>query len=67
MKQREEDMKEFYCNRLVPGCTWHTAAKDEAELIHKVTDHLRSAHGETMIRPNMVEMIKERIEEKTSS
>jgi predicted small metal-binding protein len=56
-------MKQFDCGTLVPGCTWHTRAEDgnEAELVRRATEHLRSAHGETEIRPAMIEAIKARI------
>lgn len=54
-------MKEFECGTLVPGCTWHTRADDSAEIVRRAADHLRSAHGESEIRPNMVEQIKARI------
>ena len=56
-------MKEFKCGELVPGCTWHTHADDEAELVRRATAHLRQAHDEDRIRPNMVEEIKKRIRE----
>lgn len=56
-------MKHFACGSLVPGCDWHTRDEDEAEIIRRVTVHLRSAHEETAVRPNMVEQIKQRIVE----
>lgn len=54
-------MKEFECGSLVPGCTWRTRADDSAEIVRRAAEHLRSAHGESEIRPNMVEQIKARI------
>ncbi len=54
-------MKHFECGSLVPGCTWHTDAQEAAEVVRRAADHLRTAHGETEIRPEMVERIKERI------
>ncbi len=57
-------MKSFECGTLVPGCTWHTEAKDTAEIVRRAADHLRSAHGEELIRPNMVDEIKARVHEK---
>jgi len=59
----EDKMKAFECGTLVPGCTWHTKAEDTAEIVRRVTEHLRSAHEEEVIRPNMVEEIKARIHE----
>jgi len=54
-------MKSFSCGSLVPGCDWHTRDADEAEVVRRATEHLRSAHDEGVIRPDMVEKIKERI------
>lgn len=54
-------MKRFDCGSLVPGCTWHTEADEEAEVVRRATEHLRTAHGEADIRPQMVERIKERV------
>jgi predicted small metal-binding protein len=57
-------MKSFECGSLVPGCTWHTQAEDTAEIVRRAADHLRNAHGEEVIRPNMVDEIKARVHEK---
>ena len=56
-------MKEFRCGQLVPGCDWHTHADDEAEIVRRASAHLRTAHGEAAVRPNMVDEIKRRIHE----
>jgi len=56
-------MKEFKCGQLVPGCHWHTHADDEAEIVRRAAEHLRSAHGEAHLRVNMVEEIKKRVHE----
>ena len=56
-------MRRFECGSLVPGCTWHTEAENGAEIVRRAAEHLRSAHGETVIRPEMVDLIKERIED----
>lgn len=53
-------MKRFECGSLVPGCTWHTEAEETAEVVRRTTEHLRGAHGETIIRPTIVEQIKAR-------
>jgi predicted small metal-binding protein len=60
-------MKKFECGSLVPGCPWHTEAEETAEVVRRAAEHLRTTHGETVIRPDMVERIKERIVEKTSA
>ena len=54
-------MKHYDC--LVPGCKWHTEAEDTAEVVRRATEHLRQVHEESIIRPTMVERIKERIVE----
>lgn len=54
-------MRLFECGSLVPGCEWHTRANDDAEVVRRAVEHMRTAHGETMIRESMVDHIKERI------
>ncbi len=45
----------------MPGCEWHTRADEDAEVVRRSVEHMRQAHGETVIRENMVENIKARI------
>lgn len=54
-------MRLFECGTLVPGCAWHTRANEDAELVRRAVEHLRTVHGEEIIRENMVENIKARI------
>jgi predicted small metal-binding protein len=54
-------MKLYDC--LVPGCKWHTEAEDTAEIVRRAADHLRQVHEESIVRPTMIERIKERIVE----
>lgn len=54
-------MRVFECGTLVPGCEWHTRADEDAEVVRRAVDHMRQAHGEGVIRENMVENIKIRI------
>ena len=54
-------MKRFDSSTLIPGSTWHTEADNEAEVVRRAVENLRNLHGETEIRPDMVERIKERI------
>ena len=56
-------MKRFECGSLVPGCTWHTEADEEAEVVRRAAEHLRSAHGEEVVRPDMIGRVKERVHE----
>lgn len=54
-------MRLFECGTLVPGCSWHTRAEEDAEVVRRAVEHLRTTHGEEIIRENMVENIKSRI------
>ncbi|MGV1752200.1 MULTISPECIES: DUF1059 domain-containing protein [Rhizobium/Agrobacterium group] len=54
-------MRLYECGTLVPGCEWHTRADEDAEVVRRAVDHMRQAHGEDVIRENMVENIKTRI------
>jgi predicted small metal-binding protein len=57
----EAEMKRYDC--LVPGCAWHTEANDTAEIVRRAAEHMRNTHEEAIIRPEMVEHIKARIED----
>jgi len=54
-------MKRFDSGTLIPGATWHAQAESEAEVVRKAVERLRTEYGETTIRPDMIERIKERI------
>jgi len=58
---QEDGMKRFESGTLIPGATWHAEADNEAEVVRKAVENLRNLHGETEIRPDMIERIKERI------
>ncbi|KQS99142.1 MULTISPECIES: DUF1059 domain-containing protein [unclassified Rhizobium] len=60
-------MRLFECGSLVPGCDWHTRADSDAEVVRRAVEHLRQTHGETLIRENMVDHIKERIVDETKA
>jgi len=57
-------MKSFECGTLVPGCTWHTRADEEAEVVRRAAEHLRNAHNEDKVRDSTIEAIKARITDK---
>ncbi len=59
-------MRLFECGTLVPGCEWHTRADEDAEVIRRSVEHMRQAHGETIIRETMVENIKARIRDENN-
>ncbi len=54
-------MRLFECGSLVPGCAWHTRAEEDAEIVRRAVEHMRSTHGEEVIRESMVDRIKGRI------
>lgn len=54
-------MRLFECGTLVPGCAWHTRASDDAEVVRRAVEHMRTAHSEETIRTSMVDNIKARI------
>lgn len=54
-------MKRFDSGTLIPGSTWHAEAESEAEVVRRAVENLKSYHGETEVRPDMIERIKERI------
>ncbi len=60
-------MRRFECGTLVPGCAWHTRANEDAELVRRAVEHLRTAHGETIIRETMIDNIKARITDDLTS
>lgn len=54
-------MKRFDSGTLIPGSTWHVQAEAEAEVVRRAVENMRSINGETDVRPDMIERIKERI------
>jgi predicted small metal-binding protein len=54
-------MRLFECGTLVPGCAWHTRADGDAEVVRRAVDHMKTTHGETIIRETMIDHIKQRI------
>jgi predicted small metal-binding protein len=59
--KKGDDMKRFESGSLIPGATWHAEAESEAEVVRRAVENLRTYHGETEVRPDMIERIKERI------
>ncbi|HTN62003.1 MAG TPA: DUF1059 domain-containing protein [Devosia sp.] len=54
-------MKRFDSGTLIPGSKWHAEADNEAEVVRRAVENMRNFNGETVIRPDMIERIKERI------
>lgn len=61
------DTKPFRRGTLVPGCGWHTRSDGQAEIIRRASEHLRETHGETVIRENIPETVKVRIEQNNTA
>lgn len=61
VQQEEDIMKEYHC--FVPGCSWHTRAEEEAEIVRRASEHMRSAHDGMEVRESTVEQIKSRIKD----
>lgn len=59
--ERGSAMKRFDSGTLIPGSTWRAEADTEAEVVRRAVENMKSLNGETEIRPEMVERIKERI------
>lgn len=52
-------MKQYEC--IVPGCSWQTHAEEEAEIVRRASEHMRTAHEGMEVRESTVEQIKSRI------
>jgi len=54
-------MKKYEC--IVPGCTWETHGEDEAEIVRRAAEHMRTAHEGMEVRESTIEQIKAKIQE----
>ena len=54
-------MKRFESGSLIPGAKWRAEAETEAEVVRRAVENMKMYHGETEVRPDMIERIKERI------
>ena len=52
-------MKQYEC--IVPGCSWQTHTEEEAEIVRRATEHMRTAHEGMEVRESTVEQIKSKI------
>jgi predicted small metal-binding protein len=55
--------KEIACSSVVPGCTFEADAASEEELLRKVAEHARAAHGVTEVGPELLAKVKAAIKE----
>jgi predicted small metal-binding protein len=54
-------MERFEGGSLIPGATWQAEAGAEGGAVRQAVERLRSEHGETEVRPEMIEGTKEPI------
>lgn len=55
--------KHIACNNIVPGCTYTADAASEDELLRKVAEHARTAHGVKDVSPELLAKVKGAIHE----
>ncbi len=53
--------KVLRCGDVVPGCNYEARADSESELMQKVAQHAREAHGMQTVPPEVVEKVKSKI------
>jgi len=51
-------MKSFACGDVVPGCTAHLTAADEAAILRLVAQHAAADHGLSTVSPELVEAVR---------
>jgi len=53
--------KVLRCGDVVPGCGFEARADTEGELMQKVAQHARDAHGMQTVPPEVIEKVKSKI------
>lgn len=56
-------MKTVHCGDLVPGCDFKARAEHEADLMRKVSHHVRDAHPEVRLTPELMQLVKDKTRE----
>lgn len=59
----EAAMKTIACGDLMPGCSFRVSAPSEEELMGQVAAHVREAHPEVTLTPDLVDAVRGRIRE----
>ncbi len=59
-------MKTIICGDVVPGCHTMIRAETEADLLHKVSDHIHTAH-QLNVTPKLLEKARGRIRDEAPS
>jgi predicted small metal-binding protein len=55
--------KVLRCGDVVSGCSFEARADSEGELMQKVAQHAREAHGMQTVPPEVVQKVKSKIRE----
>lgn len=55
--------REIACHDIVAGCGFKAHAESEDELLQKVAQHAREAHGVTEVTPDLLTKVKAAIRE----
>jgi predicted small metal-binding protein len=55
--------KVLRCGDVVPGCNYEARADSEDELMQKVAQHAREAHGMQTVPPEVVQKVRSKIRE----
>ena len=56
-------MPSFKCRDIGMNCGWEASASNVEELMQKIAEHAREAHGITEIPQDLVEKVKSAIKE----
>ena len=51
-------MKSFACGDVVPGCDARWVCSSDEEILYRVAEHARSAHGLTEVSPELVGSVR---------
>jgi predicted small metal-binding protein len=62
-RDEEDQMKEFRCDDVVPGCPYVTREEDEDGLLEQISSHAREEHGMDEVPPEVVDTIRSMITE----
>jgi predicted small metal-binding protein len=54
-------MKQFRCGDVVPGCETKIEGENEDEILAKVADHAREAHGMNEVPAEVADTVRSKI------
>lgn len=61
--KEHQDMKQFSCGAVVPGCTATFEAEDENGILGQVAEHAKNDHGMDEVPAEVVDQVKANITE----